>query len=267
MIGIIGYMSGGKTYTAVEMMLSKLYNGHTVVTNIKLNCRETTSYLQMPCLVWKRLYYRLVLDRSELVPGDDHIILSDRYDLYPCGSPRGSPTYNQDLVYIFLDEVSSLFDSMLSSADGGVQAVAAWARHTEKRGQMMYLIMQFPSELHKRLRSHITQYIQCINTSSVKIPLLGTGLPWFLQGLIIRIDLMPDLETQIGGATWGHYKPAVFRCYNTAQIVVGHTRATYNLQRPDRTDQLRIDFCIRVIVVLTLFEGVIFLCLWFLLLR
>lgn len=255
MIGIIGYMSGGKSYTAVELMLSKMYHGHTVVSNIKLNCRAVTDYLGLPCLVWKKLYYRISLDKDDL--DEYHGILSDDYESYPAGAPRGTPNYERDKVYIFLDEISSIFDSMISAADGGVKAVAAWARHTEKRGQMLYLIMQFPSELHKRLRTHITQYIQCINTSSVKIPLLGCGLPWFLHGFIIRLDYMPDLETQIGSATWGRYKPKVFKCYNTSQIVVGHTQTAYNLARPDLSDKLKVEFCQRLIVVaLFLFLGV-----------
>lgn len=248
MIGIIGYMSGGKTYTAVEMMLSQLYHGHTCVSNIKLNCRETTSYLQMPCLVWKRLYYQIVMDEDAEL--GYHQLRQDDYQSYPAGSPRGSPSYEKDKVFIFLDEISSIFDSMISAADGGVKAVAAWARHTEKRGQMLYLVMQFPSELHKRLRVHITQYIQCINTKNVKIPLIGTGLPWFMQGLLIRIDLMPDLETQIGGAVWGRYKPQVFKCYNTSQIVVGHTQTAYNLERPDLSEKLKVDFCHRCLILL-----------------
>lgn len=247
MIGIIGYMSGGKSYTAVEMMLSKMYHGHTCVSNIRLNCRPVTDYLGLPCVIWKRLYYRLSLDKEDLAPY--HGIMSDDYENYPAGSPRGSSTYERDKVFIFLDEISSIFDSMISAADGGVKSVAAWARHTEKRGQILYLIMQFPSELHKRLRVHITQYVQCINTSSVRIPLLGTGLPWFLHGYIIRLDYMPDLETQIGAATWGRYKPKVFKCYNTSQIVVGHQQSSFNLSRPDLSDKLKIEFYQRLLVL------------------
>lgn len=255
MIGIVGYMSGGKSYTACELMLNKMYQGHTVVSNIKLNCRAVTDYLGLPCLVWKKLYYRLSLDKEDL--DEYHGILSDDYENYPAGSPRGTSTYEQDKVYIFLDEVSSIFDSMMSAADGGVKAVASWARHTEKRGQMLYLIMQFPSELHKRLRVHITQYIQCINTSSVKIPLLGCGLPWFAKGMCIRIDYMPDLETQIGSAVWTKYNPKVFNCYQTSQIVVGHTQSAYNLDRPNLKEKLEMEMYIRLFSVTSfLFLGV-----------
>lgn len=261
MVGIIGYMSGGKTYTAVEMMLNRLNSGHPVVSNIKLKCRETTSYLQIPCLEWKRLYFQLV-DDSDWT-GEYHTLPYSKYQDYPVGSPRGSATYEQDKVYIFIDEVSSLFDSMIAASNAGIQEVAAWARHTEKRGQMVYLIMQFQSELHKRLRVHVTQYIKCVNTSMMKIPLLGTHLPFFMQGLLVRTDWLPDMETMLGAATWSKYDPRVYNCYNTAQIVVGHKSVDYKIQRPDVGDKLFLQMLLRMVIVFAVFYTITLLfALW-----
>lgn len=216
MIGVIGHMSGGKTYFAVEQILKFLFEGHPVVTNIRLNCQGVTDYLGIPCIQWKRLYFRLVD-----APEKYHELLSDDYESFPTGSPRGSPDYNQRLVFIVLDEVSSIFDSMIHASDSSIQKVATWARHSRKRGQELILIMQFANELHNRLRKHINEYISCNNSNNLRIPIIGTGLPFFLRGISVRQRFLPDLETPVGSSQWVPFKASVFRCYDTAQIVVG----------------------------------------------
>lgn len=216
MIGIVGYMSGGKSYFAVEHMLSMMSQSHRVCSNIRLNCVHVTSFLHIPCIYWKQLYFFLTPD-----PKGYHEILLTDYNSYPHGSPRGSANYEKNLCYIYLDEVSSLFDSMVHASDQNIQKIATWARHSEKRGIKMYLIMQFASELHKRLRVHITEFISCTNTSNVKVPLLGIGLPFFLQGMTIRTRYLPDGETKIAPAKWYSLNPHIYWCYNTSQIVVG----------------------------------------------
>lgn len=216
MIGITGYMSGGKSYFAVEHMLGQMYRGHRVVTNIQLQCRAVTDYLDLPCVIWKRLYYYL----EEKPSGYHHLPLHD-YEAYPNGSPRGSATYDRDMVYCYLDEASSIFDSMVHASDGGIRAVATWARHTEKRGIKIFLIMQFASELHKRLRVHITEYVACTNSGTIRLPLVGWGLPAPLRRMTIRSRYMSDGETQIGRAQWFVLRPIIYRCYRTSQIVVG----------------------------------------------
>lgn len=60
MVGVVGYMSSGKTYFAVEQMLRLMAANHTIVSNIRLNCAAVTEYLQVPCVLWKRLFYQLV---------------------------------------------------------------------------------------------------------------------------------------------------------------------------------------------------------------
>lgn len=217
MIGIVGHMSSGKSYFAVEQMLKFLYFGHPVASNIRLNCKAVTEYLGIPCIDWKRLYF-FICDN----PSYYHEIQTSDYESYPTGSPRGSSDYNDRLAYIVLDEVSSIFDSMIHASDSSVQKVATWARHSRKRGQELLLIMQFSSELHKRLRKHITEYISCNNSNNLRIPLLGTGLPWFLRGMSVRQRFLPDEETPIGSSEWLTFRPEVYKCYNTAQIVVGH---------------------------------------------
>lgn len=216
MIGVIGRMSGGKTYYAVECMLSWLLQGHIVASNVMLSCQGVTSALGVSCIFWKQLYYKLVDS-----PKFYHELSITAYDSWPCGSPRGSPDYDNRLCYIVLDEVSSLFDSLIHASDSSVQKVATWARHTRKRGQEVYLIMQFASELHKRLRNHVTGYVLCTNSSDIRVPVVGLKLPWFLRGLSIRTQLLPDGETPTSYNDWVRFRPEIYHAYNTAQIVVG----------------------------------------------
>lgn len=225
MIGIVGFMSGGKSYYAVEKILDLLLQNHTVVTNISLNCQAVTSYLQVPCVLWKRLYYYLSDDPDYLNAGHYHVIDLRDYEHYPCGSPRGSATYDADMVYVFLDEASSVFDSMVHASDSGIVKVATWARHTRKRGIEVVLLMQFPSELNKRLRVHIVEYVHCNNSNNIKLPVVGLGLPAVLRNMSIRQRYASDLVTPIGDASWVRFRPSVYRCYNTAQIVVGSSMA------------------------------------------
>lgn len=219
MIGIVGNMSGGKTYSAVHDMLQRLRSGHVVVTNIELNVDGVSDYLGVDFSLWGRQYYRLV-DDEESNPSL-HLLSSSDYDSWPCGSPRGSATYDRDMVYIYLDEVSSIFDAMTSGASESIKRVAAWARHTEKRGQMLFLIMQFENELHKRLRVHITEYIFCRNMTQVKMPIFRFKLPKAFFNFIAQIHLLPDGETTLGTPNFLPLDPRVFACYRTAQIVVG----------------------------------------------
>lgn len=169
MIGIVGFMSGGKSYYAVEKILDLLLQNHTIVTNIVLNCQAVTQYLQVPCVLWKRLYYHLSDDAEYLSQGHYHAIDLRDYENYPCGSPRGSSTYDADMVYVFLDEASSVFDSMVHASDSSIVKVATWARHTRKRGIEVVLLMQFPSELNKRLRVHIVEYVHCNNSGQQQV--------------------------------------------------------------------------------------------------
>lgn len=217
MVGIIGRMSGGKTYFAVELMLGALATGHCVVTNVILNCQAVSSFLGVPCVQWKRLYFRLV----ESNPKGFNVLLQSDYDSFPTGSPRGTPSYDARLVYIVLDEVSSIFDSMIHSSDSNIQKVATWARHSHKRGQELVLIMQFANELHKRLRVHINEYVNCSNSGTWRLPLVGWRLPGPLRHFSVRSRYADDCETRIGNNSWVLFDPRIYRCYNTAQIVVG----------------------------------------------
>lgn len=221
MVGIIGHMSGGKSYTSVSYMLRNLQEGHIVVSNIRLKCQGVSSFLNVPCLLWKRNYYYL---RERATPaeklGYHELDLTD-LDSWPCGSPRGSATYKQDLVYIYIDEASSVWDSLTSVQDKSIQKVATWARHSEKRGQILYLIAQFSSELHKRLRNHIREYVLCKNSAHVRLPIIRSRLPPFLRHFIITTVVSADEAEILESSKWTPINNKIYDCYDTGQIVVG----------------------------------------------
>lgn len=237
MIGIVGHMSGGKTYTAVKFLLEKLAEGHQICTNIKLNCQGVTKYLGIPCCIWKQNYFYLSEDSADW--SKYHTLSLFDYQNYPMGAPRGDADYDKSMVYIFLDEVSSVFDSITHSSNDKVQAVATWARHTLKRGQQIICIMQFSSELHKRIRNHITEYWSCVNTSTLRIPLVHWRLPRFLRGYIITTKFLGDEETAISPAQWSPLDSRVYSCYYTSQIVYGGEIGTrYNVATLDFSQQI-----------------------------
>lgn len=219
MIAIVGHMSGGKSYTAVQYMLDYLLSGHVVCSNIRLKCQGVSSFLNSPCVFWKRNYYYITDDPSEWRLYN-FLKLQD-LDSYPCGSPRGVNTYESDKVYIFFDEASSLWDSLTSGRDDSINRVAAWCRQSEKRGQSIYFICQFLSELHKRLRNHVQEVHLVKNSAHVRLPLIRSRLPPFLRHFIIRTVINPNTEEILDSSVWLSIDKRIYSCYNTGAIVVG----------------------------------------------
>lgn len=236
MIAYCGYMSGGKTYSAVRKMLECLYNSEIVVSNVKLNCRGVTQYLMIPCLLWKQNYY-ILEEHGEQAHLPYHSIDIYDYYSYPCGSPRGRGNLR---VNIFLDEASSYFDSIKQSGSAEIQDLAAWVRHTEKRGQYMYLIMQFMSDLQKRLRNHVHEIIICRNTSNIRLPLVKLPLPFFLRGYVLTTRFGADEKTQLERTQWTKIDRRIYDCYDTSQIVVGQQFTQSNcITLPTGRDRVR----------------------------
>lgn len=231
MIGVVGFMSSGKTYFAVEQMLFLLASNHTVVSNVRLKCQAVTKYLRVPCVMWKRLLYTLV--DSDEVQLAYHAVRIDDYWAYPQGSPRGSSDYDANMVYVFLDEASSVFDSMVQARDSNIVKVATWARQTRKRGIEVVLLMQFASELNKRLRTHIVEYIYCNNSNNIKLPVVGMGLPAFLRNMSVRQRYSSDGVTPIGDSVWRRFRSEIYDCYTTSAIVVGSEQVSPHTEKID----------------------------------
>lgn len=252
MTGICGYMSGGKTYTAVEMMMDDLMNGHIVCTNIFLKCRGVSSYLGCSCLEWKRNLYYLTDDPEECSQWH-HVFFYD-YSSYPCGSVRGNP----HKVCIYIDEASSFFDSIEVSSSSKIKEFAAWVRHTEKRGQFIFPIVQFPSDLQKRFRQHCTEYIYCANSEKIRLPIVNLNLPKFFHNFILRATMSSDGEKVLSPTVWKRRDPRIYDCYNTAQQLVGTNFFTTQAHTFNRKKTSK--WKIRLLIILALYYSTLCLC-------
>lgn len=163
--GIYGHLGGGKTLTAVEIMLSALQNGFHVITNIHL---RNLQHLKFP--------------RPPQITYIDEISSVDFWKL-PCGAPRGSPDPYR--VCIVLDEVAEFFDQN-SFSSPVLKSFMSWLRHSSKRGQFVFLITQKPEFIAKSLRLLINMWIMCDDMAQVTLPFFKICLP-FTSGTVRRI--------------------------------------------------------------------------------
>lgn len=157
--GIYGELGGGKTLTAVDMMVSALDQGHKVISNILL--RNLSSKQQAN--------YTFVEDLFTFDPWQ-----------FPQGAPRGSSSPARALVV--LDEISESFDQYSGQAS---KNFLSWLRHSSKRGQSVIMISQRPEFMAKPLRLLVSIWIVCIDLAHWRIPLLKIHLP-FMSGYVGR---------------------------------------------------------------------------------
>ena len=90
--GISGNLGGGKSLTAVNMLVDALSRGWFVVTNMDLNHDALSAYLGYDS---RKMVLRVDLDETDPVT-------------WPMGSPRGSG--GKKRVIVVLDEVAEWFD-------------------------------------------------------------------------------------------------------------------------------------------------------------
>lgn len=250
MLAFIGHMSGGKTYTAVRHMLDNLKHCDVVCSNIELKCRGVSDYLSVPCVLWKQNYYQL----SESPTKPYHNLNLYDYDSYPIGDLRG---HGNRKVFIYFDEASSLWDSIEHSGNSSIKSVAIWVRHSRKRGQEIFFIAQFASELHKRLRNHIQEFMTCVNSAAVRLPVIRCRLPSFLRCFIIN-TVVNDKDEILVASTWSKIDSRIYQCYDTAQIVVGSSTALSNNSHLTYNRVKRGSLWVPVIAVLV----VLYFCSW-----
>lgn len=161
--GIYGLLGGGKTLTAVEIMLFMLRKGFTVVTNVQL--------VNLP--EGDKGFGRYVF--IEDFQGVDFWSL-------PCGAPRGSP--DKFRVCIVIDECAEFFDQY-SSSSPVLKSFLSWLRHSSKRGQLVFLIVQQPEFIAKSLRLLVNKWICCVDLAQFRLPVLRVGIP-FTSHLVWR---------------------------------------------------------------------------------
>lgn len=196
--GISGNLGGGKSLSAVCMIVDALKRGWYVVTNMDLR----TDLLSKEC----------GYDVSSVVRRVD---MEDSDPLsWPSGSPRGSGGNKR--VVVVLDEVAEWFDQY-SGTSPQVRGFLSWLRHSSKRSQDVVLIVQRKEYLAKSLRILVSRWVWCEDLAVWRIPVLRIRIP-FCRGLVMRnvSDRIGNILQYLDCISKAEYG----RFYNTAQCLV-----------------------------------------------
>lgn len=189
--GIYGHLGGGKTLTAVEVMLDFLSAGHRVVSNIRIwGCEHPENFTFI-----------------EDFEGVDFWKL-------PCGAPRGSPDPYR--VAIVIDECAEFFDQY-SSTSPVLKSFMSWLRHSSKRGQFVFAIVQKPEYLAKSLRILINKWIVCDDMKQYRLPKIRLPVP-FTSHLVRRLVVDRFGNVISHGFNFGD-KYEIGKHYDTAQSI------------------------------------------------
>lgn len=159
--GIYGHLGGGKSLTAVEIMVDFLRRGFPAVSNIAL--RGVSSF---------RGQYQFIEDFSTV----------DFWSL-PCGAPRGTPSPLRSAIVI--DEAAEMLDQY-SSNSPFTKSFLSWLRHSSKRGQFVFLVIQRPEFLVKSARLLVNRWILCDDMAQWRMPFLRIHVP-FMSGFVRRL--------------------------------------------------------------------------------
>ena len=203
--GIYGHLGGGKSLTAVELSLWALRLGWTVTSNIELR------NIPKDC-VGK---FNLIEDFESVATYVDPTN-SDNCGFWslPCGAPRASASSFRSVIVI--DECAEFFDQY-SSSSPVLKSFLSWLRHSSKRGQFVFLIVQKPEFIAKALRLLINKWIICDDMYQFRLPVLKVKIPFTSNFVARRVfDRMGNLLSR--GFNFAD-KRDIGRFYNTAQSI------------------------------------------------
>lgn len=208
--GITGNLGGGKTLSAVHFAVTAMQQGYFVCTNVSLKIdllvRDFGEYM-------RGLYRHFSFDDPDFDP----------FKL-PCGSPRGSG--GKKRVLIILDEAAEWVDQYSSAKDPRIQRFWSWLRHSSKRSQDVFIIVQRPDYLNKVVRILISRWIWVNDLAVYRLPVVKLRFP-FCGGLVMR-NIYDRQGNRIGSVSlisksyWGQY-------YDTAECL-NSDGATYNVE-------------------------------------
>ena len=208
--GITGNLGGGKSLSAVQFAVDAMSRGYFVCSNITLN--QDTIALHYGEFT-RKLYQHISLDDP----------LFDPFKL-PCGSPRGSG--GKKRVLIILDECAEWVDQYSSAKDPRISRLWSWLRHSSKRSQDVFIVVQRPDYLNKVIRILITRWIWVHDLAVYRIPVLKMRFP-FCGGLVMR-NIFDNMKNRIGAVSFAS-KSYWGRFYNTAECL-NSDGATYALE-------------------------------------
>ena len=199
--GITGNLGGGKSLTAVQFAVEGMRMGFFVCTNITLNVDRIATYYGD---FTRTLYKHISLDD----PTFDPFAL-------PCGSPRGSG--GKKRVLVILDECAEWIDQYSSAKNPSIARFWSWLRHSSKRSQDVFIIVQRPDYLNKVVRILISRWIWVNDLAVYKLPVVKMRIP-FCAGYVMRNIFDGSSRNRIGGISlakkshWGQF-------YNTAECL------------------------------------------------
>ena len=229
--GIYGHLGGGKTLTAVEISLWALSLGWTVTSNVEL--------FHLEHLKGK---YNFIRDIADV----------DFWQL-PCGAPRGSTDKFRSVI--ILDECAEFFDQYSGNAPI-VKNFLSWLRHSSKRGQFVFLIVQQPEFINKSLRLLVNKWIVCQDMEQFYFPVLHFRIP-FTRDLVWR--RMFDKYGNLLSRGWNFAdKRIIGRHYNTAQSIALQGRGSDYASRDDNVSYVLAP----LLKIILLFELVKLFCFY-----
>lgn len=221
--GIYGHLGGGKTLTAVEIMVEALRLGYSVTSNVALRSIDS-------------------------LPGK-YSLLEDFHGVdfwsLPVGAPRGSDSPFRSIICI--DEAAEFLDQY-SSSSPVTKSFLSWLRHSSKRGQHVLLIVQRPEFLVKSARLLVNRWIMCDDLAQWRSPIIKMPIP-FCSGYVRRVSY-DRMGNQVSTGMALASKRAIGQYYDTAQSIATAGRQSVALDYTPPRD--RLDPYL-VIIVLTWF--------------
>jgi len=226
---IIGNLGGGKTLTAVKVAVEALEKGFFVVSNITLNMDAICCLYGERC---RNLYLHVDL------ANDDPF-------LFPSGDPRGSGGKRR--VLVILDECAEYFDQY-SSGSANVKRFWSWLRHSSKRSQDVFIIVQRAEYLTKPLRLLISRFIWVDDLAvwkvwRMKLPFMGG---YCMQNVFDRQHNRIQGVDFISKKVWGSY-------YCTAECISVISSACYVYKSPPPPKRSKKIFILWLLSFLALF--------------
>lgn len=208
--GIVGSLGGGKTLTAVRVAVEALERGFFVVSNITLNIDYVCKVYGERC---RKLYLHVDLTKD------------DPFE-FPSGDPRGSGGKRR--VLVVLDECAEFFDQY-SSQKESTKRFWSWLRHSSKRSQDVFFIVQRQEYLTKSLRSLIIRWVWCDDLAvwkffHFKLPFMGG---FIMQNVFDRLGSRVQGVDFVQKSIWGRF-------YNTAECISTVSNANYIYELPPR---------------------------------
>lgn len=226
--GIYGHLGGGKSLTAVELTLEFLKLGWVVTSNIYV-----TNFQKRH----NQKNYTFIQDFEN----------TDFWDL-PTGAPRGSKDPFRSVIVI--DEAAEFFDQY-SSQSVSSKRFLSWLRHSSKRGQFVFLIVQHPDFINANLRKLIHKWIICDDMEQLRLPVLKIRIP-FTKNYVARrlIDKYGNLLSR--GFNFA-VKSEIGKYYDTAQSIAVEGRKTTYKQKITHANKNPIFLLINFLFLIYLF--------------